>query len=68
MVAMIGLWLFSELGSVYVLAMLGLTCWWLYKGVTLRPVDALWGRALFIASLKVLMGFSLMLVLSPFLP
>jgi protoheme IX farnesyltransferase len=67
-VAMAVLWVFSELGSVYIFTMLGLTFWWLYKAVTLRPVDAVWGRVLFKASLKVLMGFSFMLILSPLLP
>lgn len=68
MVALVALWVFSELGSIFVLTMLGLTGWWLYKAMTYAPLDAQWGRVLFKFSLKVLMGFSLLLAFSPFLP
>jgi protoheme IX farnesyltransferase len=68
MVALVALWVFSELGSIFVLTMLGLTGWWLYKAMTHAPLDAQWGRVLFKFSLKVLVGFSLLLAFSPFLP
>lgn len=68
MVALVALWVFSELGSIFVLTMLGLTGWWLYMAIAHKPLDAQWGRVLFKFSLKVLMGFSLLLAFSPFLP